>query len=70
MVAKDGSSILSVIPGISLSSDGKEQHAFIQLINCVTAQTSYYSFPIEEFSFSKKEFAVKIGDNYFSKDKN
>jgi tocopherol cyclase len=68
MVAEDGASILSVIPGISLSRDGKEQHAFIQLINGVTAQTNYYSFPIEEFSFSKKEFAVKIGDNYFSKD--
>ena len=69
MVAEDGSSILSVIPGISLSGDGSEQHAFIQIINGVTAQTSYYSFPIEEFSFSKKEFAVKIGDNYFSKDR-
>ncbi|MFO7864941.1 MAG: tocopherol cyclase family protein [Salinivirgaceae bacterium] len=67
MVAEDGAAILSVIPGISLSSDGKEQHAFIQLINGVTSQTSYYSFPIEEFSFSKKHFAIKIGDNYFSK---
>jgi len=68
MVAEDGSAILSVIPGISLARDGKEQHAFIQIINGVTAQTSYYSFPIEEFSFSKKDFAIKIGDNYFSKD--
>lgn len=68
MVANDGSSILSLIPGISLSSDGKEQHAFIQIINGVTAQTSYYSFPIEDFSFSKKEFAIKIANNYFSKD--
>ncbi len=68
MVAEDGSAILSVIPGISLSEDGKEKHAFIQLINGVTAQTSYYSFPIEEFSFSKKYFSIKIGDNYFSKD--
>ncbi|MBN2777689.1 MAG: hypothetical protein JXR36_08605 [Bacteroidales bacterium] len=69
MVAEDGSSILSVIPGISLSSDGKEQHAFIQVINGLTAETYYYSYPIEEFSFSKKEFAVKIGDNFFSEDK-
>lgn len=68
MVSNDGSSILSLIPGISLSSDGKEKHAFIQIINGITAQTSYYSFPIEEFSFSKKEFAIKIADNYFSKD--
>ncbi|MFA6702917.1 MAG: hypothetical protein WCS06_09695 [Dysgonamonadaceae bacterium] len=68
MVANDGSSILSLIPGISLSKDGKEQHAFIQIINGITAKTNYYSFPIEEFSFSKKEFAIKIADNYFSKD--
>ncbi len=68
MVANDGSSILSIIPGISLSSDGNEKHAFIQIINGNTAQARYYSFPIEEFSFSKKEFALKIADNYFSKD--
>ncbi|MCF8359919.1 MAG: tocopherol cyclase family protein [Prolixibacteraceae bacterium] len=68
MVAEGGASILSVIPGISLSADGEEQHAFIQVIDGVTAQTNYFSFPIEEFSFSTKEFAIKIEDNYFSKD--
>jgi len=69
MVAQDGVSIISVIPGIALSEDGQQQHAFIQIINGLTAQTSYHRFPIEAFSFSRKEFAVKIGDNYFSKDK-
>ncbi len=68
MVAEDGKSIISVIPGISLSTTGEEQHAFIQIINGLTAQTSYHSFPIESFSFSKKEFAIKIGENYFSKE--
>lgn len=68
MVAEDGASILSVIPGISLSADGNEQHAFIQVINGITAGTDYFSYPIEAFSFSTKEFAIKIGDNYFSKD--
>ena len=68
MVANDGLSILSIIPGISLSGDGSEQHAFIQIIDGITAQTSYYSFPIEEFSFSPKEFAIRIADSYFSKD--
>lgn len=69
MVSQDGASILSVIPGISLSSDGKAQHAFIQIIDGITAKTNYYSFPIEDFSFSKKEFSIKIGPNYFSKEK-
>jgi len=67
MVSVDGSSILSIIPGIALSEDGKEQHAFIQTIDGATAETDYYSFPIEAFSFSKKEFAIRIGQNYFSK---
>jgi tocopherol cyclase len=69
MVSADGSSILSVIPGISLSSDGKDQHAFIQVIDGSTALTNYYTFPIEQFSFSTKEFEVKIGKNYFSANK-
>ncbi|MBN1926380.1 MAG: hypothetical protein JW798_11145 [Prolixibacteraceae bacterium] len=68
MVSKNGKFILSVIPGISLSSDGQEQHAFIQVIDGITAQTNYFSYPIEEFSFSKQKFAIKIGENYFSRD--
>ena len=66
MVSDDKASIISVIPGISLSSDGSEQHAFIQIIDGTSAQTSYYSFPISQFSFSSKEFAIQIGQNYFS----
>jgi tocopherol cyclase len=69
MVSEDGSSILSVIPGISLSASGLDQHAFIQVIDGKTAQTSYYSFPIEEFFFSREEFAIRIGNNYFSSKK-
>jgi tocopherol cyclase len=69
MVSSVDSSILSIIPGIALSHDGSEQHAFIQIIDGRTTKTEYYSFPIEEFSFSRKEFAIKIGQNYFSKDK-
>jgi hypothetical protein len=69
MVSKAGDSILSVIPGISLSETGEEKHAFIQLINGITAQTSYFKFPINQFSFSSNGLELKIGDNYFSKDK-
>ena len=68
MVSADHASIMSVIPGISLSKNGKEQHAFIQIIDGKTANTFYYTFPIETFSFSKKDFAIRIGNNYFSED--
>ena len=69
MVGQDGQSIISVIPGIALSENGEDQHAFIQIINGKTATTSYHSFPIEDFAFSKSEFAVRIGENYFSKER-
>jgi tocopherol cyclase len=69
MVSADGSSILSIIPGIALSHNGKEQHAFVQVIDGKTAKTTYYSYPIEDFAFSKNEFAFRIGQNYFSANK-
>lgn len=68
MVGKDGKAILSVIPGISLSKDGTEKNAFIQVINGTTAETSYFTYSIDDFYFSKKEFAIRIGNNYFSTD--
>tara|TARA_B100000809_G_C15112784_1_gene521249 strand:- start:612 stop:1673 length:1062 start_codon:yes stop_codon:yes gene_type:complete len=68
MVSDDKSSIISIIPGISLSKKGGKQHAFIQIIDGKTANTFYYSYPIEAFTFSKKSFAISIGDNYFSQD--
>lgn len=69
MVAADGSAILSVIPGISISQDGKDKHAFIQVIDGKTAETFYYTFDINQFQFSKKRFAIRIDKNYFSEDK-
>lgn len=68
MVADEGAAILSVIPGISLSAQGDTNHAFIQIIDGITAETDYHTFPIEAFHFSEKNFVVRIGENYFSKD--
>lgn len=69
MVALNGSAVMSVIPGIALSKDGNVRQAFIQVINGITAQTSYFVFPMEEFSHSPKEFSLTIGNNYFSKER-
>ena len=68
MVSQDEMSILSVIPGISISEDGSTKHAFIQIIDGKTAETKYINFPIEDFYFSKEDFLIKIGNNVFSKD--
>lgn len=68
MVSKDASSIMSIIPGISLSRDKKHQHAFVQIIDGVTAETKYFTFPIEKFFYSQEKLFIKIGENYFSTD--
>lgn len=68
MISGLDSSKLSVIPGISISSDGSQRHAFIQFIDGNSTETWYFRFPIEEFYYSTQEFAVRIGKNYFSSD--
>jgi hypothetical protein len=68
MVSKDEMSILSVIPGISISEDGSTKHAFIQIIDGKTAKTEYISYSIEDFYYSKDDFLIQIGNNIFSKD--
>lgn len=63
-VSADRSAIYSFIPGISLSKTNS--HAFVQVINGLTAQTRYISFPVESFRASRNQFDVKIGTNQFS----
>ena len=68
MVSEDEKSILSIIPGISLSENSSAQHSFIQIINGKTGQTNYIKYPIEDFYYSKNDFLIQIGNNSFSKD--
>ncbi|MDF2543196.1 MAG: hypothetical protein K0S47_2914 [Herbinix sp.] len=58
---------LAIIPGVSFGKDGKHAHAFIQVLNSEN-QVNYIRYPISEFEFDQKEFRIRIGDNYFSKD--
>jgi hypothetical protein len=62
-VSADGNHILSVIPGVSLTSD---PHSFIQVIDGISGLTDYISFPINDFHASKETLALEIGDNQFT----
>jgi len=56
---------ISFIPGISITN--QEKKAFIQII---TNNSSYYvNYDIEDFKFSHSPFYIKIGNNFFSKEK-
>lgn len=62
-VSEDGNNILSVIPGISLSSGS---HSFIQVIDGISGITDYISFPVSDFHASWKTLDLTIGDNQFT----
>ena len=56
---------ISFIPGISINKD--KNKAFIQII---TNDKSYYiNYDIDDFKYSDNPFYIKIGKNYFSKDR-
>ncbi|MCG3258628.1 MAG: hypothetical protein H7644_02690 [Candidatus Heimdallarchaeota archaeon] len=60
--------IYAIIPGISYDKDGNGV-AFVQFFNGINAETTFFEFDISAFKFSKKEFSVEIGENYFSSKK-
>ncbi len=56
---------IAVIPGISMTSDGKKS-AFIQLLNGKTCTSAYIPFDADTFLPDKDAFFVKIKGNEFS----
>jgi tocopherol cyclase len=63
-VSKDLKQVYAFIPGISIN--GKDKHAFIQIINGITGKTNYISYPIDSFKWTKDKFSVQIGQSSFS----
>jgi tocopherol cyclase len=56
--------VISIIPGIALNSD--DSHAFIQIIDGISGETQYFSYPVEEFQWDRKNFNIQIGPSSFS----
>jgi tocopherol cyclase len=64
-VAANRVAVYSFIPGISLA--GKASHAFIQVINGLSGQTQYLTYPLSSFSARRDCFDVTIGNNHFGR---
>lgn len=62
--SRDGKHCWSFIPGVSLVGDNA--HSFVQAINGTTGETFYFTYKLEEFSFSNKGFSINVGPNTFS----
>lgn len=63
-VSKDLGHVYSFIPGISLSEN--DSHSFIQVINGVSGETQYLSYPLNEFTWDKNRLNLKIGTSVFT----
>ncbi len=65
VIDKHAKNIYAVIPGVSKAKN--DEHAFIQVIEAVSGKTLYKRFPINDFSYSAKEFDISINDNHFDR---
>ena len=63
-VTKDTSSVISFIPGISLTEE--DSHAFIQVIYSHVYAPLYIRYAVEDFHYDKKKFLITIGKSTFS----
>jgi tocopherol cyclase len=54
----------ALIPGVSLTAE--DAHGFIQVIGGSAGSSRYHRFELEEFSYNRKDFEIRLGDNRFS----
>lgn len=58
----------AIIPGIFKTEDEAKNHAFIQVLNGMTGEASYHTFPSEAFVAHPEKFDVWVGENHFRAD--
>lgn len=58
----------AVIPGVFLSDDPTEEHAFIQVLDGSTGSATYHRYPVAEIHAAEDSFDVWIGPNHFAHD--
>lgn len=58
----------AIIPGIFLSDDPAKHHAFVQVLDGQTGQTTYHHYPAGEFWAADGALNLHIGPNRFTPD--
>lgn len=67
LVDASGERMLSLIPGISFSEDGRTRQAFMQVVR-PGGRTRFFPLPVEGFSWEKSRFAIRSGRSSFACD--
>lgn len=60
----DQGNVMAVIPGIALNQ--KDSHAFIQIIDGISGETHYLTYPVEAFHWDRRTFEIRVGASCFS----
>ncbi|MCX6556225.1 MAG: tocopherol cyclase family protein [Candidatus Aminicenantes bacterium] len=68
-VNRDEDTAYAVIPAVAIAKDAGKSHSFIQFFDARNGRSHYFRFPLDAFRAAEKEFAVSIGENYFSREK-
>ena len=58
----------AIIPGVFLSDDPAKHHAFVQVLDGRTGQTTYHRYPADEFWAADGSLDLHIGPNRFTAD--
>jgi hypothetical protein len=66
LVDASGQHRYAVIPGIFLSRDADQHHAFIQVLNGVTGTATYHRYPAESFAAARDAFDIRVGNSRFT----
>ncbi len=68
IVDKNRNYVYAFIPGVYIDKANDDSHAFIQILDGHTHQSTYHRFPIEQFFASTQKFEIRIDQNYFCSD--
>jgi len=68
LISMDGTQRLSIIPGVYIGKDHRDDHAFIQLIDGVSGHSDFYPYAYADFSFEPGEMDVRVAKSHFTQD--
>jgi hypothetical protein len=66
LVDATGAYRYAIIPGIFLSDDPDRHHAFVQVLDGATGQTTYHRYPASAFRAAEGQLDLRIGPNRFT----
>jgi len=69
LVDREKKQVFAFIPGIYLAKEEKKSHAFIQVLESQTHFSQYFTFPLQKFQAASNQLEIRIGENYFSREK-